>query len=330
MLFQITKSPSQDTPDLKRVEATTLSGIGLKEIDLQKLLFENINLVIRSTELLTIAQSRAGEEPDILALDQDGKLYIFELKAWESHQENLLQVMRYAQKFSTYDYERLNSHWHNFRKGDLLDAHTNHFELETPIDTKKINKKQVLIVMTNGLDIDTRQAIKYWRSMRVVIRPWIYRVYSMDGKEYISFEAFGTADDPYEDHISSYHLVNTNIRSGQEYHDDMLKNKRAAAYYTPPKYLIRNIKKSDIVFLYQSGEGVVAYGRAMDFHRITDWQGDKNEQYYVELDKFKIIDPPLTAGELRETAEYHVPLIGTYTSIRKEAGEALVKELKKR
>ena len=331
MLFQITKSPSQDTRDLKRVEATTLSGIGLKELDLQELLFKNVNLVIRSTELLPIAQSRRWqEEPDILALDQKGTLYIFELKAWESRKENLLQVMRYAQKFSMYDYERLNSLWHKFEQGDLLDAHTNHFDLENPIDRDKINAKHVLIVMTNGLDIDTRQAIKYWKSKGVKIQPWVYRVYSIDGKEYISFEAFGTADDPYDDLISSYHLVNTCRRWGEHPHDNMIKNERAAIY-GKPKILMKNIKKGDTVFLYQTESvGIVAYGVAKGNYREADWNDKKGDQYYVDLDRFKILDLPLPPGELRDIAGYKVPLIGSYTSIRKEAGEALIAALKER
>ena len=50
---------------------------------------------------MTIFTERKGkEEPDILALDKNGDLYIFELKRWGSDQENLLQVLRYGQLFA--------------------------------------------------------------------------------------------------------------------------------------------------------------------------------------------------------------------------------------
>ena len=59
---------------------------------------------------MIIMQSRQWqEEPDLMAIDRDGHLYIFELKAWESQPENLLQVLRYGQIFkpSKYKIERL-------------------------------------------------------------------------------------------------------------------------------------------------------------------------------------------------------------------------------
>ena len=52
-----------------------------------------------------VSERTRQEEPDILAIDSNGDLYIFELKRWEGKQENLLQVLRYGQLFgnSTYD-----------------------------------------------------------------------------------------------------------------------------------------------------------------------------------------------------------------------------------
>lgn len=47
------------------------------------------------------------EEPDLMAIDENGDLWIFELKAWESRQSNLLQALRYGQKYGQYDYDDL-------------------------------------------------------------------------------------------------------------------------------------------------------------------------------------------------------------------------------
>ena len=46
-----------------------------------------------------------------MALDRDGNLYIFEIKVWEAHQENLLQVLRYGQINGASDYEELERIW---------------------------------------------------------------------------------------------------------------------------------------------------------------------------------------------------------------------------
>lgn len=329
MLFGIKRIGEQLS--LSKISASTLMEMGLNEKDLETLLFENIHDVIRSSDLLAIAHSRNWqEEPDILALDSEGKLYIFELKAWESHQENLLQVMRYTQKFSSFEYESFNRLWKKFGKGELLQAHQDYFGLENCIEVEKINARQVLIVMTNGIDTNTRVAVKYWHSQGLDIRPWIYRVYSIDDENFISFDAFSSSDDPYEDAISSYHIVNTSIRHGQYLHDNMIQNKRASAYNNPWKFSIMNISKSDFVFLYQNAVGILAFGKAQDSYRVSDWDGEEDEEYYVNLDNFKMVDPPITASELRDIADYHVPLLRTYTSLRKSAGDNLLNVIKSR
>lgn len=43
------------------------------------------------------------EKPDLMALDREGNLYIFEIKVWESRNENLLQILRYGQLFGAAD-----------------------------------------------------------------------------------------------------------------------------------------------------------------------------------------------------------------------------------
>ncbi|WP_136799993.1 hypothetical protein [Desulfosediminicola ganghwensis] len=326
MLFKINEIGTGDHT-LSSVESKTLFSIGLKEKDLENIIYKNINHVIRSADLITIGHSRNWqEEPDILALDEEGNLYIFELKAWESNKNNLLQVMRYAQMFSTYDYDRLNRLWKKFGSGDLEEAHKDYFGVKTSINRKRFNNKQVLIVMTNGLDVETRVAIKYWHGLGIDIRPWVYKVYEIEGQKYISFEAFGSTVDPYEDVVSSYHLVNTCKAHGNKFHDNMISKERASAYNNPWKLSIMNIKKGDIVFLYESRKGIIAYGTSNSQYKIGDWDGD--EEYFVELDNFNRVKPAIRAGKLREIADYHVPLLRTYTSLRKKSGDDLINHIK--
>lgn len=81
----------------------------LYKLDLQELLSNHIQDLISSSELMTIFNERPRqEEPDILAMDSNGDLYIFELKRWSSHQENLLQVLRYGQLYGNSNYDELN------------------------------------------------------------------------------------------------------------------------------------------------------------------------------------------------------------------------------
>lgn len=53
----------------------------------------------------------------------------------------------------------------------LKDAHKAKFEVA--VDEEQFNRDQVFVVMTNGLDVKTREAIQYWRSRQLDVRPWI-------------------------------------------------------------------------------------------------------------------------------------------------------------
>lgn len=156
--------------DYKKVNRVTLKSIGWKELDLQKLLSKHIRDFIYSNELMTIFNERPRqEEPDILALDRTGDLYIFELKRWSSKQENLLQVLRYGQLFGNSNYDELNELFQKYSssKEELSEVHARYFGLENNACLKNtdFNKQQHFLIVTNGLDQKTVEAISYWKKM---------------------------------------------------------------------------------------------------------------------------------------------------------------------
>ena len=121
--------------DYTKVNRVTLSYFGWKELDLQELLSNHIQDLISASELMTIFNERPRqEEPDILALDKHGDLYIFELKRWSSHQENLLQVLRYGQLYGNSNYDELNEMFKKYLKdkdseAELQEIHQQYFDL---------------------------------------------------------------------------------------------------------------------------------------------------------------------------------------------------------
>lgn len=189
--------------DTKSRMATRVTGERLKIFELdergfQDVLFRSLDRLLPDEELLIIAQSRHWqEEPDLLALDERGHLYIFEIKVWESRSENLLQALRYGQLFGAYDYGELDQ---LFRKFDetgrsLADAHRAAFG--ATLSETEFNRKQVFVALTNGLDFCTRQAVQYWRSSGLEVRPWIYRAYAdRDGSLLLEIERFAVQDNP--------------------------------------------------------------------------------------------------------------------------------------
>ena len=168
-----------------RVRGERLRSFNMDERDLQGILFRSLDKLFPDDELILIAQSRRWqEEPDLVAIDGKGNLYLFELKAWESNPGNLLQVLRYGQIFGSDKYDALARMYrkHSPEGPELREVHRAKFDVQ--LREEEFNKKQVFIVMTNGVDTKTREAIQYWRSCGLDMRPWIYRLYKLRADDF--------------------------------------------------------------------------------------------------------------------------------------------------
>jgi len=305
-----------------------LQTFGLDERKLQDILFKSLDRLFPDDEMVLLMQSRRWqEEPDLMAVDKDGNLYIFELKAWESQSVNILQVLRYGQIYGSSKYSDLDA---LFRKtGDpsqsLKSAHLAKFEVE--LQEKDFNRKQVFVVMTNGVDYRTREAIQYWRSTGLDVRPWVYRVYSSQPDEMLlEISAFRVGDNPYEDLSGGYYILNTNFRNDQQDHEDMISNGRAAAYFDPWKFKIERLKKGDVIFLYQSGMGVVAVGEADGNLQKRPYHGKPeniDEEYFMKLRRFERVSPPLRAAEIKRITGIDHRFMSVMFGLDADSGKAL-------
>lgn len=99
---------------------------------------------------------------------------------------------------------------------------------------------------------------------------------------------------------TGFHILNTNKAHSDEDHDWMLTYGAAAAFYEPWKLNINRIKKDEVVFLYENGKGIVAYGRGTGTVQMRDHEGSKDECHYQVLDGFKILEQPLSAAAIKK------------------------------
>jgi len=190
-----------------------LQSFGLDERGLQDILFKTLDQLFPDDELVLIMQSRRWqEEPDLMAVDKNGDLFIFELKAWESDASNLLQVLRYGQILGASKYSELDA-WYKKATGQSQSLKAVHdAKFGTNLSEDQFNRRQVFVVMTNGLDYRTREAIRYWRLCNLDVRPWVYRVYAGNADNMqLEMSAFRVSDNPYEDIAEGYHILNTNV-----------------------------------------------------------------------------------------------------------------------
>ena len=318
-----------------RVSGERLKTFGIDERGFQDILFRSLDRLLPDEELLLIAQSRHWqEEPDLLAMDEQGRLYIFEIKVWESRSENLLQALRYGQLFGGHDYAALD---HLFRRFDetgrsLADAHRASFG--TVLKEVDFNRSQVFVILTNGLDFHTRQAVQYWRFSGLDVRPWVYRVYRDQRQSFLlEMARFTVKDNPYEDVAAGFYVLNTNFNNDPADHEDMLENRKAAAYFAPPKYKINQLSKGDTVFLYQSGVGVVAMGKANGKVQRAAYHGNsehEDEEYFMTLERFHRVAPPVSAAQIKEVTESNYVFRGTMFSMDAESAGALIEYIQKR
>jgi hypothetical protein len=323
-------NPKTRFAERKRTER--LQSFGLDERALQDILFKSLDRLFPDDELVLLMQSRFWqEEPDLMAVDKNGDLFIFELKAWESDSTNILQVLRYGQIYGSSQYVALNA-WYQKTSGQtqsLQAAHRAKFDVE--IREEDFNRKQVFVVMTNGLDYRTRAAIQYWRAAGLDVRPWVYRVYRGNAEELLlEISAFRVHDNPYEDIAEGYYVLNTNIRNDQRDHEDMLRNGKAAAYYDPWKFKIERLAKGDVVFLYQSGTGIVALGEANGKLQKAAYHGNTeqaDEEYFMKLQRFQRVAPPLAAVEIKELTGVNYVFRSTMFGLDAESGKKIRKSL---
>lgn len=266
-------------------QIANLSEFGLKEKDLEVFLKSHLSEVVSGDHLMPIGQERAWqEEADLLALDKSGVLYIFELKRWRSHQENILQVLRYGQKFGRYSYSELEdlAHRHQKLEGKLSEAHTEFFELESPLQESDFNNDQVFVLVTNGVDEDSISAVNYWSKKGVKIVCVPYSVYRVGDEPLISFQTYNPDGDVIIERAPSYFIVNTNRAYMPDAWKDMIGDGATgkAAAFGDRRFQIQRIPKNATVFLYHTRIGVIAKGRSTSKFGVT---GDEGEEFFAPL-----------------------------------------------
>ncbi len=318
------------TRQAERRRAASIQAFGFDERALQGILFKSLDRLFPDDEMILLMQSRQWqEEPDLMAVDKNGDLFIFELKAVGSHNENLLQVFRYGQIFGSFRYAELDALYKRStdKSQSLKAAYAAKFGHELP--EEGFNLKQKFVVMTNGIDSKTREAVRYWRTTGLDVRPWVYRVYEGGTDEMLlEISPFRVDDNPYEDLAEGYYILNTNISNSEKDHEGMLSQGKASAFFDPWKFKIERLGKGDVVFLYQSGVGIVAFGEADGRLQKAPYQGNQDqpdEDYSMRLNRFQKVSPPLSASEIKRITGINHVFMSTMFGLDADSGKAVRK-----
>ncbi|MCK0770303.1 hypothetical protein [Chromohalobacter canadensis] len=123
----------------------------------------------------------------------------------------------------------------------------------------------------------------------------------------------------------NYYLLNTNKANSVEDHQMMLEEQVAAAFENGWKQKIERIRSGDVVFLYESGKGVVAYGVASGDVEKAPHEGRKDETYYQRLHDFKRLGASVSAKDIQQALGRKIRFVHTLTLLKD--GDKLAKAL---
>jgi len=331
---------SEDKTDIKPITQKTFANIGWKEKELENLLAQNMPKLIPQNQLMVLFQEKPfGEEADIFALDRNGDLYIFELKRWQAHEENILQVLRYGQIYGQYDYEQLQNMLEKYTKSNELNLAQKHYEyfeesIASKLKESDFNKQQHFVLITNGTDVDSRNAIKYWQDKGLSIDSIIYWVYEIGGQHVFEFDPYNPEREVIVEQEEGNFIVNTNLTWSKTDYKAMLGQSMAAAYGNN-RNMIKRIKKGDTVFLYHNVVGIIAYGKTQSGYKSLHREGTPDDVYFSVPVKFEWVVNPDTepekavkAWEIKKKLSRQYAFRQTVFAISREMSKA-IKEIAK-
>lgn len=113
----------------------------------------------------------------------------------------------------------------------------------------------------------------------------------------------------------NFHVLNTNKRHSIDDHEEMLREGIAAAFYEPWKFNIDRVKKNDVVFLYENGVGIVAYGKGTGEVLKKDHNGNADECHYQKLSGYSVLKKPLPASEVKKILNRNVVFLRTMSGM---------------
>lgn len=129
-----------------------------------------------------------------------------------------------------------------------------------------------------------------------------------------------------EENRNSY-ILNTDISENEQHHADMLHKHKAAAYGSGYREKIAKLEKGNIVFLYESKVGIVAYGRASGILETADCDGRKDDEYLMQLDDFHMLEKPMPPSEINRITGQHWNFMQTMFSILDDHAQLLIEEM---
>jgi hypothetical protein len=125
-----------------------------------------------------------GKRVDLLAIDEQGDLFVIELKKDRTPREVVAQSFEYGFWVQGLSFSAIRGLYAKHHDGDDFDsAFTSHFETEIP---EALNTSHQLVVVATGMDVSTEQIVEYVRGYDVPINVLFFEYLEDEGREYLA------------------------------------------------------------------------------------------------------------------------------------------------
>lgn len=243
-----------------------------------------------------------GGRIDLLALDADANLVVFELKRDRTPREVVAQTLDYGSYVRKFSFERIDEFARHFCKKSVGDAFRDHFGEALP---DEINQSHQLVILASELDESSERIVEYLAEEHEVPINAIFftffkteggteflgRAWLMDPEE-VQERAVSRKQAPW----SGYYFVNVGEGDHRNWDDCQEYGFLAAGH--GPKYSrpLRKLKEGDLVFAYMKGRGYVGFAKVTKPAVMV-------RDFVLETSGKKLLDQPLRQANLKDLAD---------------------------
>jgi hypothetical protein len=154
---------------------------------LEDILEADIGLLGLPTPLLVVGRQVVTDyagRVDLLCIDQDGTLYVVEIKKERTPREVVAQAMDYGYWVRDLSYDDVRAIYARYRgEADFDEAFRIAFQLEPP---ETINVEHQLIVVASALDPASERIVTYSQSFGLPLNVVFFQTFEQDGGQYLT------------------------------------------------------------------------------------------------------------------------------------------------
>ncbi|MEN6521454.1 MAG: hypothetical protein ABFD46_09955 [Armatimonadota bacterium] len=316
----------EDTVQLVQRSASSLK---VKEKQIENWMATKPELLFSNPESLQIiAQEVSGElMADILAVDSQGNLIIIEIKRESSDRGTVGQLLDYAARLASWNYDDFNRRWQNHTKtkNDLFEEFKTFVE-NPDFDKDDFLKDRRLFILASSEDESMKRIISWLRDTYAVPIDFVpFQFYEDNEQVYLDIAKIDIEPLTIRTKWSGDWFFNTNETYSKGAYSVMLEQDVIAVYgYEGDrgKEMISQPAVGERVFAYLNSYGIIAVGTIVDdeVFSANSVFGKQHEKEFHRKVKWETKVKPAQAVSSAQVSQWNYNLPVRSTLCRMNAG----------